>query len=282
MIIDQHTTLYGVMGYPIGHSLSPTMHNAAFSAKGLNAVYLAFETRDLEGCLKGMKALGIKGMSVTIPHKSQVIPLLDDVDDLARRIGAANTIVNDGGRLVGYNTDAVGALKALEEKMGLSGKTCLIIGAGGAARAIGFILKENGVGVMVANRSVERGQELALSLDCPFIPLDELENTTTDLLINTTPVGMAPQKDQCLVPEQILKKGMVVMDIIYNPLETRLIAMARDRDCLTINGLDMFIHQGAEQFRLWTGLEAPITDMARSVEQALQSPPTASILDSGS
>ena len=269
MIIDQHTTLYGVMGYPIGHSLSPTMHNAAFSAKGLNAVYLAFETRDLEGCLKGMRALGIKGMSVTIPHKSQVIPLLDDVDDLAKRIGAVNTIVNDGGRLVGYNTDAVGALKALEEKVGLSGKTCLIIGAGGAARAIGFILKESGVKMMVANRSVERGQELALSLNCPFIPLDELENTATELLINTTPVGMAPQKDQCPVPEKILRKGMVVMDIIYNPLETRLLDMARARDCVTINGLGMFIHQGAEQFRLWTGFEAPITDMARAVEQAL-------------
>ena len=282
MIIDQHTTLYGVMGYPIGHSLSPTMHNAAFSAKGLNAVYLAFETRDLEGCLKGMRALGIKGMSVTIPHKSQVIPLLDDVDDLAKRIGAVNTIVNDGGRLVGYNTDAVGALKALEEKVGLSGKTCLIIGAGGAARAIGFILKESGVEVIVSNRSVDRGQEFALSLDCSFIPLDEVENTTTELLINTTPVGMAPQKDQCPVPEKILRKGMVVMDIIYNPLETRLLAMAEARDCLTINGLGMFIHQGAEQFRLWTGLEAPVSDMARSVEQALQSPPTASILDSDS
>jgi len=282
MIIDQHTTLYGVMGYPIGHSLSPTMHNAAFSAKKLNAVYMAFETRDLEGCLKGMKALGIKGMSVTIPHKSRVIPLLDVVDDLAKRIGAVNTIVNDGGRLVGYNTDAVGALKALEEKVELSGKACLIIGAGGAARAIGFILKESGVEVTVANRSVDRGQELALSLNCPFIPLDEVENTTTELLINTTPVGMAPQKDQCPVPEQILKKGIVVMDIIYNPLETRLLAMAGARDCLTINGLGMFIHQGAEQFRQWTGLEAPITDMARAVEQALQSPPTVSIQDSDS
>jgi shikimate dehydrogenase len=249
------------------------MHNAAFIAKGLNAAYLAFETRDLEGCLIGMKALGIKGMSVTIPHKSRVIPLLDVVDDLAKRIGAVNTIVNDAGRLVGYNTDAVGALKALEEKVELSGKTCLIIGAGGAARAIGFILKENIVKVTVANRSVERGQKLALSLDCPFIPLDEIENTTADLLINTTPVGMAPQKDQCPVPEQFLKKGMVVMDIIYNPLETRLLAMAGARDCVTINGLGMFIHQGAEQFRLWTGLEAPVTDMARAVEQALLASP---------
>ena len=269
MIIDQHTTLYGVMGYPIGHSLSPAMHNAAFSAKGLNAVYLAFETRDLEGCIKGIRAIGIQGMSVTIPHKSRVIPLLDDVDDLAKRIGAVNTIVNHGGRLVGYNTDAMGALKALEEKVELSGKTCLIIGAGGAARAIGFILKESNVKIIVANRSVERGQELAFSLNCPFIPLDEIENTTTELLINTTPVGMAPQKDLCPVPSKIFRKGMVVMDIIYNPLETRLLTLAKTKECSTINGLGMFIHQGAEQFRLWTGLEAPITDMARAVERVL-------------
>ena len=277
MTIDQHTTLYGVTGYPIGHSLSPAMHNAAFSAKGLNAVCLAFETRDLEGCLKGIKALGIKGISVTIPHKSRVIPLLDSVDDLAKRIGAVNTIVNDGGLLVGYNTDAAGALEALEEKVELSGKTCLIIGAGGAARAIGFILKESGVEVMVANRSFERGQGLALSLNCPFIPLDEIDNTTTELLINTTPVGMAPQKDQCPVSEQILKKGMVVMDIIYNPLETKLLAMARARDCLTINGLGMFIHQGAGQFRLWTGLAPPINAMTRAVEQAFPASPTTDV-----
>ena len=269
MIIDQHTRLYGVTGYPVGHSLSPTMHNKAFLAKGLNAVYMAFETRDIDGCIKGMRALGIKGMSVTLPHKSAVIPLLDEVDDLAKRIGAINTIVNDDGRLVGYNTDAVGALKALEDKIDLSGKSCCIIGAGGAARAIGFILKEKGVELVVANRSEERGKALAISLACPFVPLSDMEKATADLLINTTPVGMIPRKERCPVPAQILKKGMAVMDIIYNPLETRLLEMARDRGCLTINGLSMFIHQGAEQFRLWTGLEAPVGVMMSAVKEVL-------------
>ncbi len=269
MIIDQHTKLYGVVGHPIGHSLSPTMQNAAFSASGLNAIYLAFETRDIEGCLKGVRALGLRGMSVTLPHKSAVIPLLDKVDGLAKRIGAVNTIVNDEGGLTGYNTDAVGALNTLAKKTELSGKTCLIIGAGGAARAIGFILKENGVEVEVANRSVERGRALALSLACPFIPLDELEETAADLLIQTTPVGMTPGEEGCPIPEHILKKGMVVMDIIYNPLETRLLTMAKARGCLTINGLGMFIYQGAEQFRLWTGLEAPVNAMTRAVKEAL-------------
>jgi len=270
MILDQHTELYGVVGYPLGHSLSPVMHNIAFSAMGLNAIYLAFETRDIDGCLKGIKALDIKGMSITLPHKSSVIPLLDEVDDLAKKIGAVNTIVNKGGYLVGYNTDAIGALKALEEKIELSGKTCLIIGAGGAARAIGFILKENGVEVKVANRSTERGRALAHSLTCPFIHIDQLENIGADLLIHTTPVGMTPYNYQCVIPEHILKKGMVVMDIIYSPIETKLLTMARTRGCLTINGLGMFVHQGAEQFRLWTGIDPPISAMIQAVKEALR------------
>ncbi len=270
MIIDQHTDLYGVLGFPLSQTLSPIMHNTAFEMTGVNAIYMAFETRDIEGCLKGVRTLGIKGISVTLPHKSSVIPLLDEVDGLAKKIGAVNTIVNKGGQLVGYNTDAIGALKALKEKIELSGKTCLIIGAGGAAHAIGFILKKNGMEVKVANRSTERGEALAHSLTCPFIHIDQLENSGADLLIHTTPVGMAPYNNQCVVPEHMLKKGMVVMDIIYNPIETRLLTMAKTRGCLTINGLGMFIHQGAEQFRLWTGIDPPISAMKRSVKEALR------------
>ncbi len=196
------------------------------------------------------------------------------MDELAGKIGAVNTIVNEGGHLTGYNTDAVGALRALEENVELSKKTCLVIGAGGAARAIGFMLAERGVDLMVSNRSVQRGEALARSLACPFIPLDELQEPIADLLIHTTPVGMTPQIEKCLVPKQILQKGMVVMDIIYNPLETMLLRVARARGCLTINGLSMFIHQGAEQFRLWTGLEAPISAMTRAVEGALVKNPS--------
>jgi shikimate dehydrogenase len=269
MKVDQHTKLYGVVGYPIGHSMSPVMQNAAFSAKGLNAVYLAFETKDIEGCLKGMKTLGISGMSVTIPHKSALISLLDDVDALAMKIGAVNTIINTGGRLVGYNTDAIGALKALEEKIDLTGKSCLLIGAGGAARAIGFGLKEKGVTISVANRSSDRGRELAALLDSPYMPLKNVGDNKADLLIQTTPVGMYPHVDRCPIHEHVLKGGMVVMDIIYNPIETRLLKMARRRGCRTIDGLSMFIHQGAEQFRLWTGLDAPISDMAHALKAAL-------------
>ena len=269
MKIDQHTKLYGVVGYPIGHSMSPVMQNAAFSAKDLNAVYLAFETKDIEGCLNSMKTLGIRGMSVTIPHKSALIPLLDDVDALAMKIGAVNTIINRGGLLVGYNSDVTGALKALEEKIVLTGKSCLLIGAGGAARAIGFGLKEKGVTISVANRSSDRGRDLAALLDSPFIPLEKVGDKRADLLIQTTPVGMYPDVDRCPIDEHVLKGGMVVMDIIYNPIETRLLKIARRQGCKTINGLSMFIHQGAEQFRLWTGLDAPINVMARALKDAL-------------
>jgi shikimate dehydrogenase len=267
--IDSLTRLFGVVGSPVVHSLGPVMHNAAFEAVDLNALYLAFESRDISGCLRGMKALGIKGMSVTIPHKSTVIPFLDQVDDMAAKIGAVNTIVNQEGKLVGYNTDALGALKAIEAKMEISGKTCLILGAGGAARAIGFILMEHGAAPVIVNRTPERGKALAEDLGCPFLTLDQLGRVPADLLIQTTPVGMTPRPERSPVPEEILRRGMAVMDIIYNPLETRLLSMAGEKGCLTIDGLGMFIHQGAEQFRLWTGLEPPLEVMARVVKQAL-------------
>ena len=269
MIIDQHTGLYGVIGNPVRHSLSPALHNAAFSATGLNAVYLAFETGDIEECLKGIRALGIKGASITIPFKTTVMPFLDEIDPLAKRIGAVNTIVNDSGRLKGYNTDALGALKALEENVKLAGMTCLIIGAGGAARAIGFMLKEQDVAVSIVNRSRKRGEALAASLGCPFVPLDEISGIKGGLLVQTTSVGMYPDIDQCPVPENILENGMVVMDIVYLPAETRLLNLARDRGCVIISGVDMFINQGAEQFRLWTDLDPPFASMRHALKEAM-------------
>jgi shikimate dehydrogenase len=269
MNVDQHTTLYGVVGTPIVHSLSPVMHNAAFSATGLNSIYLAFDTEDIAGCLKGVRAFCIRGLSVTIPFKAEVIPHLDELDPLAKRIGAVNTVVNNNGRLVGYNTDALGAFRALEEKIALPGKSCLIFGAGGAARAIGYMLKEKDVAVSITNRSRERGEALALSIGCPFIPLDKVEEKDAGLLIQTTPVGMYPHIEQHPVPEHLLGVGKVVMDIIYNPLETRLLKIAKARGCKTISGLSMFVYQGAEQFRLWTGINPPVSAMSRAVKKAL-------------
>ncbi len=272
MRIDQYTLLYGVVGYPLDHTLSPVMHNTAMRAMDLNAVYLAFETRDLKGCMEAVRALGIRGLSVTLPFKSAVKSLLDEVDPLAGRIDAINTVVNHRGRLIGYNTDATGALKALEETTGLSGKKCLLVGAGGASRAIAFILKQRGLHLTIVNRSMARGEELARAVGCLFLPIKEIRSVQPDILIHTTPVGMYPAENQCIVPLEMLKEGMVVMDIVYNPFETMLLLEARSAGCKTINGLNMFVYQGAEQFRLWTGLNPPITAMADAVKEALTKP----------
>lgn len=267
--IDQNTKLYGVMGNPVKHSLSPLMHNAAFREKGINAVYLAFESVDIKSSIQGMKALSIKGMSVTIPHKSSVIPLLDKVDPLANDIGAVNTIVNVDNKLTGYNTDAQGALRALEEVTPVSGRSCIIVGAGGAARAIGYILKKNNVNLIITNRTEKRGRELSKNLGSRFIKPEQLPDIDADILINTTPAGMSPDIDLCPVPEEALKQGMTVMDIIYNPARTKLLKTAEEKGCKIINGLGMFIYQGAEQFKLWTGQEAPVEIMRKTVEEAL-------------
>ncbi|MBW2066832.1 MAG: shikimate dehydrogenase [Deltaproteobacteria bacterium] len=269
MNIDSSTSLYGVAGYPLSHTLGPAMHNAAFSHSGINAVYLAFEARDIEGCICAVKALDIKGMSITIPHKVSVLGLIDEVDDLAQKIGAVNTIVNRNGYLVGYNTDAFGALKALEAKTRLSGKRCLIIGAGGAARAIGFALKGRGTHLTIANRTKDRGEKLASDLEGEFIPLAKMHGVEAEILVQTTPLGMYPRGDQSAVSPGALKAGTLVMDVIYNPLETKLLKDAKARGCTTISGLEMFLYQGAEQFKLWTGLEAPFPIMKRAVLSAL-------------
>jgi len=269
MIINQHTELYGVLGNPVRHSLSPLMHNAAFSYENINAVYVAFESTDIEGAIRGMRGLGIKGMSVTIFHKTSVIPLLDEIDPLAKAIGAVNTIVNKNGKLIGYNTDTTGALRALSDFVQVNGKRCLILGAGGAARAIGYILKKNNADLMIANRSAERGKALCRAVDAVFIKLEEVIDVEVDILINTTSVGMSPHTDFSPVPEDVFRPGMTVMDIIYNPKTTTLLRVASEKGCKTVGGLGMFIYQGAEQFRLWTGKDAPVDIMRNVVEEFL-------------
>jgi shikimate dehydrogenase len=267
---NQPAKIYGVLGNPIGHSLSPVMHNAAFEAARVNALYGAFESSDLKGSIGGMRSLGIRGMSVTIPFKTSVIPYLDELDSLAEQIGAVNTIVNVKGRLKGYNTDGLGAMKALEAKIDLAGKRCVLVGAGGAARGIGFMAREKGMKLVVANRSMDRGLALADFLECPFIPLERIREIRASVLVQTTPVGMFPHENASPVPDNVFQKDMTVMDVIYNPLETRLLKSARARGCITISGLEMFVHQGAEQFRLWTGLGPHVELMRTAVKNALE------------
>ncbi len=261
MNINQHTDLFAVVGFPLKHTMSPVMHNAAFGATGLNAVYLAFETRNLEGFMAGVRAMGIRGLSVTLPHKIDIIPFLDDIHPQAKDIGAVNTIVHDKGRLIGHNTDASGALSALQEVTDLSQKTCLIVGAGGAARAIGFALKDFKCDLFVTNRTPDRGMALAHDLQCAFVSGKQANDIGAHLLIQTTPVGMYPNEKACPLPAEVFKPGMVVMDAIYNPPGTRFLNLAKAKGCKTVSGLRMFLHQGAEQFRLWTGLNAPMDTM---------------------
>lgn len=268
-MINAQTELYGVFGHPVAHSLSPVMHSAAFRELGINAVYLAFDVVDLKGAVDGVRALNLNGLSVTIPHKISIMVLLDEIDPLAEKIGAVNTIVVREGRLIGCNTDGEGAITALREKTELGDKRIAVIGAGGAARAVGFTARRNGGNVTIVNRSVEKGEQLADDLDADFVPLAEF-NGECDILVNTTPLGMAPETDRAPVPEALLQPGMVVMDIVYNPLTTRLLRDAAARGCTTVDGVAMFVHQGAMQFERWTGRPAPVDLMRRTVLSELE------------
>lgn len=261
--------LFAVIGNPVSHSMSPCMHSCAFSATGYNGLYLPLEISDIEQAVSGLKALNFKGASITIPHKESIIDFLDEVDDMARRIGAVNTVVNTHGDLIGYNTDCSGAILALTEFTTIKDRQVAVIGAGGAARAIGFGVKAEGGQVTILNRSADKGEKLAGDLDAKFIPFEEVFNIDCDILINTTPVGMAPHVDETSVPREALDKHMVVMDIVYNPLKTRLLREAEKVGCPTIDGLSMFVHQGAGQFTLWTGLAAPVEMMRMAVLAAL-------------
>ena len=269
-MIDADTSLFGLIGNPVAHSLSPVMHNQAFAATGYNGIYLAFRVTDPGTAITGIAALNFKGVSVTLPHKVAVMGYLDEVDETAARIGAVNTIVNNQGRLTGYNTDCTGALEALRTRTSIKNKSVALIGAGGAARAIGFGLVAAGGQVTILNRTRVSGERLAADLQAQFLPLDKWAANHYEILINTTPVGMHPETDATPIPKEDLSKDMVVMDIVYNPLETRFLKEAAASGCRIINGIDMFVSQGAQQFELWTGKKAPVEVMRQAVLEALE------------
>ena len=261
--------IFAVFGNPVLHSLSPVMHNAAFAATGYNGIYAAIRVKDIRPAVAGMRALGLKGASITIPHKESVLACLDDIDPTARRIRAVNTIVNDDGSLKGFNTDCDGVMQALAEKISIEGRRVGILGAGGAARAVAFAVIGRGATATIFNRSREKGEALAADLGADFKPLCEFAAERCDILVNTTPVGMSPQGQDTPLLGEKMKPGLVVMDIVYNPLKTRLLREAEAAGCETIDGLSMFVHQGARQFELWTGLAAPVDIMRMAVEAEL-------------
>lgn len=273
-----------LLGNPVEHSLSPVMHNAAFRDKGLDYTYLAFNvTQDrLCSALEGARALGFKGLNITIPHKVNVIPFLDELDPISQRIGAVNTVVNINGRLKGYNTDAAGFRRALEDKgIDPAGKHVVILGAGGAAMAVSYSLAEAGAGITVLNRLARLNQAVALTRNLPSGPgktaralalnpenlAGSLE--TADILVNATSSGMYPKMEETLVPCRLIRPEMTVFDLVYNPLQTRLVSEAASAGAMTINGLEMLVWQGALAFELWTGLSAPVGIMRSEALKAL-------------
>ena len=267
--INKETKLYGIIGNPISHSISPVIHNSSFVEKGLNSVYVPMKVLDIETFIKDFRKMDFQGFSVTIPHKESILPFLDDIDYVAGKIGAINTVVNQDGRLTGHNTDCMAAVKGLEDgmegnKSALKGKKVAIIGAGGAARAIAFGLKEKGCDITIYNRTLERAMKLSDDVGCKYRRFEEISELNTDILINSTSIGMFPNVDESPVPKNVLKKGMVVFDAVYNPIETKLLKDAKESGCHTVNGLTMFINQAAEQFRLWTGIK-PSVELMKDV-----------------
>ena len=261
--------IYAVFGDPVSHSLSPAMHNSAFAQAGLEGLYLAFRVKDIAAAVGAVRGLDIRGVSITIPHKVGVMQYLDRIDPTAGRIGAVNTIVNRGGTLLGYNSDWAGAVNALKEKIDIRAKTVAVIGAGGAARAVGFGVRQEGGRLIIINRSKESGESLAAGLDCEFKLLADVRRLPYDVVINATSVGMLPHANHTPVDDALLEAGMVVMDLVYNPLQTRLLKEAQKRGCTTLDGVAMLVHQGAVQFELWTGKKAPVDVMRRVVVEAL-------------
>ncbi|MSQ77271.1 MAG: shikimate dehydrogenase [Nitrospiraceae bacterium] len=280
MEINTRTQLCGLLGNPVEHSLSPAIHNAAFEKLGLNFVYLAFKVEDLPGAVKGLRALGnLRGFSVTIPHKVAIMPLLDDVEQTARNIGAVNTIVIENGRLLGSNTDASGALRALTEAGAtLRGENVVLLGSGGAARAIAFALAAGAGIAKLTLLGIDEKERAGLAKDLKArTSLQLADGTITDdalrhaieeskVLLHCTPLGMHPNVRESCVPASLLKPHLTVMDIVYNPLDTKLLTDARAAGCKTIRGLEMFLNQAVGQFELWTKQKAPADVMRKVLE----------------
>jgi len=255
------------------------MHNAAFDSIGMNAVYVAFEPSSIKNAFDAIKALGIKGASITIPFKVDVLPLCDSVDDLAVRIGSVNTLVNRDGKIEGYNTDGYGLLKSLEtHAIDYHNKKILIIGNGGSARAIAYTLAQHNAQITICGRNINNIIQLANDLRKHFGAIDTmlLEQLTSDIteqyhiIINTTPVGMKPDISKTPIDAALLHPHHVIVDIIYTPLQTLFVQKAREKGCTVITGDYMLLYQACMQFEIWTGKAAPINVMHQALKQALQ------------
>jgi shikimate dehydrogenase len=282
-LISGSTRLVGIFGDPVEHSVSPSMHNAAFESLDLDYVYVPFRVRkaQLEKAVEAVRTLNMRGVNITVPHKVEIMPLMDEVDQLAREIGAVNVVVNNEGHLKGYNTDAEGFLSAMAQHgIEPEGQNIVILGAGGAARAISFVLAARGAHLVMLNRTTGNAAKCAaditestgqpvevLTLDARNLA-DSLEKA--DVLVNATTVGMVPKTNDTLVTSHMIRPHLVVADIVYNPGRTKLLAEAEKAGARTIGGLDMLIWQGAMAFEKWTGERAPIDAMRKGAVRALK------------
>ncbi|MCG7847983.1 MAG: shikimate dehydrogenase [ANME-2 cluster archaeon] len=270
-------TLYAVFGDPVGHSLSPVMHNAAFAALGMDCEYHKFRVTkdDLKEAIHGAKAMGFGGLNLTIPLKEKALRLVEP-DPLAEAVGAVNTIEFRGNSIIGHNTDGVGAVNSLKlSGIVISHSNVLLMGAGGAARAVAYQLASKGARVTIANRTPKRAVELAANVSSvgrvEGTGLEDLASLVeqSHIIINTTSVGMHPDIDQTLVTEDMMHAGQVVFDLVYNPLQTKLLKEAKKAGAITVDGIKMLVLQGVESFRIWTNAEPPVDIMERAVRDVL-------------
>lgn len=281
--VSGRTSLVGLIGDPVAHSVSPAMQNAAFRALGLDFIYVPFRVKkgDLAHAVNAVRAFNLRGINVTIPHKVDIIPLLDEITPLAREIGSINAVVNDEGKLKGYNTDAEGFVYSLlQHEIEPEGKTVIMLGAGGAARSIAFALASRGANLVILNRTPANAAKCAADVssatgqNVEVLTLD-MKNLSDvmergDILVNTTSVGMHPAKNDSLVDSKQIRPHLVVVDVVYNPPKTRLLIEAEKAGARTINGLEMLVRQGALAFEKWTGKEAPLAVMRKEAAQAVK------------
>jgi shikimate dehydrogenase len=285
MKISGKTKVCGLIGNPVEHSSSPILHNTAFQHLGLDFIYLVFTVtkESLADALSGMRSLGIKGLNVTMPHKVDVIRYLDELDETARSIGSVNTILNQKGKLIGYTSDGIGALKALKyHGADPSGKKVVVLGAGGASRSVSFTLAQEAGELVILNRTLMKAQKLVDDLSShqgrrPKVRADKLNSKNVskelkdaDILVNATSVGMRPQESLSPIDPSLLRSDLVVFDMVYEPLETKLLAEAKRKGATTMDGLSMLVFQGAVSFEIWTGVKAPIEVMMNAVMEELQ------------
>ena len=281
--VTSHTKVFCVIGYPIEHSMSPIMHNAAIRELNLDYIYLAFNIlpTNLNYAVKGIRTFNIIGINVTLPFKQKIMRYLDEIEPLAKKIGAINTIKNDNGYLIGKNTDAEGGIKALlNAGYTISGRNILLLGAGGAARALTYIMAIHVNKIVIVNRNEKRASKLSNEIKSNFginIEAKKMinnvlkdESKKADIIINTTPIGMFPNMDNTPIPTEFLHKDLIVYDIVYNPLETKLIKDANEIGCKTLRGIDMLVNQGALAFEWWTNRKPNIRLMKEKVIEFLR------------